>query len=101
MLMMPYSFFCSLFLVGVSRSVLSNSDVERNSGGKILVHCALGISRSPIVVIAFVMKRLGMKFEEAYEFVKKKRSIIRPNDGFCQQVRQMEESLMNNTENEK
>jgi hypothetical protein len=49
---------------------------------RILIHCASGISRSPTVVIAFLMRRFGMPLMEAYEAVFQARPCINPNDGF-------------------
>lgn len=48
----------------------------------VLVHCQAGVSRSPSVVIAFLMSHLGLSYSEAKEFVKKKRSCIAPNKRF-------------------
>ncbi len=36
----------------------------------VLVHCQMGISRSSSLVIAFLMKEYGMKYEEAKIFTK-------------------------------
>jgi hypothetical protein len=52
----------------------------RNTG--VLVHCRKGVSRSATIVIAYVMKHQGIPFEDAFEYVKQKRSIINPNLGF-------------------
>jgi len=48
----------------------------------VLVHCHMGVSRSATVVIAYLMKYFHMTHREAYNFVKKKRSVINPNEGF-------------------
>lgn len=53
-----------------------------SSGGKVLVHCYAGISRSATVVIAYLMSTQDKSFREAYDFVKSKRSEINPNEGF-------------------
>ena len=63
-------------------------DVVKNNG-KILVHCSYGISRSASMVIAYFIKN-GMSYDEAYNFVKSKRNIIEPNDGFKEQLRSLE-----------
>lgn len=52
----------------------------------VLVHCFQGKSRSATVVIAFFMEKNKWKFDEAFEFVKKKREIISPNQGFISQL---------------
>lgn len=48
----------------------------------IICHCNAGISRSATVIIAYLIKRKHMTFQEAYNLVKIKRPSIRPNDGF-------------------
>ena len=52
------------------------------SEGRVYVHCAMGISRSSTVVIAYRMHYLHENLKEAYERTKRKRSIIAPNPGF-------------------
>ena len=45
-----------------------------------------GVSRSATLVIAYLMKSKGMKFADALAFLRSKRSKVRPNDNFVQQV---------------
>jgi len=52
----------------------------------ILVHCLYGISRSVTCVIAYLIKYHQMTSEKAYKFVKSKRSVMNPNDGFLKQL---------------
>ena len=52
----------------------------------VLVHCQSGISRSPTILMHFLMKHLGWSREYAYERVKEKRSCIKPNNGFLIQL---------------
>lgn len=54
-------------------------------GGKVLVHCSQGISRSATIVIAYLISE-GMTYEEACQLVKEKRSVTNPNPGFRQQL---------------
>jgi len=58
----------------------------RSAGGVALVHCALGISRSVTICLAYLVKYEGRTLREAYFEVKKKRPIIRPNEGFWRQL---------------
>jgi hypothetical protein len=39
------------------------------------------------------MKKKKMKLDEAYDFVKKKRSIIEPNEGFLLELKKYEDFL--------
>lgn len=58
----------------------------RNEGSKVLVHCKMGISRSASVVIAYAMKAYNWNFDKALKHVKKKRSCIKPNTNFLNQL---------------
>lgn len=57
-----------------------------NKDGNVLVHCRAGISRSSSVVIHYIMKKYNKSYQEALSFVKEKRSIVQPNDGFMRQL---------------
>jgi len=61
-------------------SVLFN----RGQQVKILVHCQLGISRSPTVVIAYLMKFHKMNLWQATDKTAQGRGIIYPNEGFLE-----------------
>ncbi|XP_045783319.1 LOW QUALITY PROTEIN: protein phosphatase Slingshot [Maniola jurtina] len=58
----------------------------RNEGSKVLVHCKMGISRSASVVIAYAMKAFNWNFDKALRHVKAKRSCIKPNNNFLNQL---------------
>ncbi|XP_017123906.2 protein phosphatase Slingshot isoform X1 [Drosophila elegans] len=55
-------------------------------GSKVLVHCKMGVSRSASVVIAYAMKAYKWEFQQALEHVKKRRSCIKPNKNFLNQL---------------
>ena len=57
----------------------------------VLVHCAFGVSRSSTLVIAFLMRRLGIGYLDALSFVRRKRPVVKPNMGFEQQLRAWEQ----------
>lgn len=59
----------------------------------VLVHCYAGVSRSPALVIAYLMATKGWGLEEAYDFVKERRRIIKPNRSFINQLEQWEIEL--------
>lgn len=60
---------------------------------KVLVHCVAGISRSPAIVIGFLMRYAKMNMNDAYDFVKRKRSIVSPNLNFMGQLLEYEKRL--------
>ena len=65
----------------------------RNAGRVLLVHCNAGVSRAPTIVIAYLMAEYCMTFEDAFQLVKDKRSFIRPNVGFIEQLKSYESAL--------
>lgn len=62
------------------------SEAIENSNGTVLVHCAAGVSRSASIVLAYIMKKFEMDFNEALKFVQKSRTSVSPNSGFCKQL---------------
>ncbi|XP_052058238.1 dual specificity protein phosphatase 10-like isoform X2 [Mytilus californianus] len=68
-------------------------DEARADGGKILVHCQAGVSRSATATIAYILKHSKMNVMEAYRHVKCKRVIIAPNFNFMGQLMEFEQCL--------
>jgi len=62
-----------------------------------MVHCNAGISRSPSVIIAFLMKYKKIKLNEAFDLVRSKRKSICPNPGFWEQLKSFERELFNSS----
>ncbi|XP_078523528.1 protein phosphatase Slingshot homolog 1 isoform X1 [Lissotriton helveticus] len=62
----------------------------KKNHSKCLVHCKMGVSRSASTVIAYAMKEFDWSLEKAYNYVKQKRSITRPNAGFMRQLSEYE-----------
>uniref|UniRef100_T1JMK9 protein-serine/threonine phosphatase n=1 Tax=Strigamia maritima TaxID=126957 RepID=T1JMK9_STRMM len=65
----------------------------RRRGGKTLVHCVAGISRSVSLCIAYLMKYEGMSLRKAYQYIKGRRPIAHPNHGFFKQLIEYEKRL--------
>lgn len=65
-----------------------------NSGGRVLVHCNLGVSRSSSVSIAYLIQSRGWTLSQAYDYIKERRTCIRPNRGFLQQLSVWEEKIL-------
>ncbi|XP_026707319.1 dual specificity protein phosphatase 5 [Athene cunicularia] len=72
-------------------------DYVRRTGGKILVHCEAGISRSPTICMAYLMKTKKLCLEEAFDYIKQRRSLISPNFGFMGQLLQYESEILSST----
>lgn len=71
-----------------------SSDSVRDASGRVLVHCQAGISRSATICLAYLMKRKRVRLDEAFEFVRRRRSIISPNFSFMGQLLQFESQLL-------
>ncbi|KYO22594.1 inactive dual specificity phosphatase 27 [Alligator mississippiensis] len=67
--------------------------------GKILVSSEMGISRSAVLVAAYLMIYHHMTILEALMTLRKKRAIY-PNDGFLKQLRDLNEQLLEEREEE-
>ncbi|KAI5211208.1 Dual Specificity Protein Phosphatase 26 [Manis pentadactyla] len=64
----------------------------RQPGGRILVHCAVGVSRSATLVLAYLMLYHHLTLVEAIKKVKDHRGII-PNRGFLRQLLALDRRL--------
>jgi dual specificity phosphatase 12 len=56
----------------------------------ILIHCTMGISRSPTIIIAYLMRKYGTKREDALAFVRSKQK-VKPSANFARQLQVWEE----------
>lgn len=67
---------------------MANAFIEEGlQKGNVLVHCHFGVSRSATLVIAYIMQKYNLSFEQAYVLVRQRRRFINPNNGFCEQLR--------------
>jgi len=66
-------------------------DAELTQGNCVLVHCHQGMSRSATITCAYLMKKLGICFDEAIKLQMESRKIaFVPNHDFKQQLRDYE-----------
>ncbi|PNF18396.1 Dual specificity protein phosphatase 19 [Cryptotermes secundus] len=63
------------------------------TGECVFVHCNAGISRSAAVVIAYLMRKKCMSYQEAFLHLKTRRSVINPNPGFVKQLKDYEKII--------
>ncbi|KAG6443642.1 dual specificity protein phosphatase 1B-like [Manduca sexta] len=56
--------------------------------GNVLVHCHFGVSRSATIVMAYLMEKYKLSFEQAFVYVRQRRRFINPNPGFVSQLRE-------------
>ncbi|XP_069719407.1 dual specificity protein phosphatase 13B-like [Phaenicophaeus curvirostris] len=83
------NFNLSIYFYPVARYIKAALNSPR---GKVLVHCAMGISRSATLVLAFLMICEDMSLADAIRTVRSHRGIC-PNSGFLKQLRELDLQL--------
>ena len=71
-------------------------ELARKKNQKILIHCKLGVSRSPTILIGYLIKYMGYSTKLALDFLKSKRSQVHPNSGFISQLYSFERNTRKN-----
>ncbi|XP_076835458.1 protein phosphatase Slingshot homolog 2b isoform X2 [Brachyhypopomus gauderio] len=66
----------------------------KKAGAKCLVHCKMGVSRSASTVIAYAMKEYGWDLERAFDYVKERRAVTKPNPSFMRQLEEYQGILL-------
>uniref|UniRef100_UPI0037E7F6EB protein phosphatase Slingshot homolog 2b n=1 Tax=Semicossyphus pulcher TaxID=241346 RepID=UPI0037E7F6EB len=66
----------------------------KKAGSKCLVHCKMGISRSAATVIAYAMKEHGWDLKKAFDYVKERRTVTKPNPSFMRQLEEYQGILL-------
>jgi dual specificity MAP kinase phosphatase len=68
-------------------------EMVRRKGGNVLVHCYAGVSRSPAIVMAYMIAMYRMNVMDSYRFVKRFRDIIEPNFHFMGQLMEFDQRI--------
>ncbi|KAK3291560.1 protein-tyrosine phosphatase-like protein [Chaetomium fimeti] len=66
-------------------------DAQHEVGRRVLVHCIAGVSRSPTVVVAYLVRKWRKGLDKTLKYVKGKRKEVRPSPNFMEQLRVWEE----------
>ncbi|XP_028274961.1 protein phosphatase Slingshot homolog 2 isoform X2 [Parambassis ranga] len=66
----------------------------KKAGAKCLVHCKMGVSRSASTVIAYAMKEYGWTLDTAFDYVKERRAVTKPNPSFMKQLEEYQGILL-------
>jgi hypothetical protein len=75
------------------RRVVNFVDDNRRAGRNTFVHCRNGVSRSGLVVVAYLMFKNHWTRDEALAFVRSKREIARPNQAFMERLLEWEREV--------
>ncbi|XP_057642318.1 dual specificity protein phosphatase 13 isoform X2 [Chionomys nivalis] len=86
-------FDLSVYFLPVARYIRDALNTPRN---RVLVHCAMGVSRSATVVLAFLMICENMTLVDAIQTVQVHRDIC-PNSGFLRQLQVLDNRLRRET----
>jgi protein-tyrosine phosphatase len=73
--------------------VIDTIDSYLSHNQRVVVNCFAGISRSTSIVLAYIMYKYKLTLLESLQFVRSKRSIVNPNPGFLQQLKNLEPVL--------
>jgi protein tyrosine phosphatase len=60
---------------------------KSNTKNRILIHCSMGVSRSPTVAIMYIMKKFQLSFEDAHSLILLHREKSDPIDSFLDELR--------------
>lgn len=72
--------------------VFKNYFSKTKSNARILIHCSLGMSRSPTIAIMYLMKKFRLPFDDAYSLILMHREKSAPIDSFLDELRDFEKA---------
>jgi protein-tyrosine phosphatase len=69
---------------------------QHDAGNTVYVHCRNGVSRSAMVVVAYLMHIKGWSRDEALRFVQARRPVARPHPAFMRLLLEWEQQITGN-----
>lgn len=76
-------------MLAIAKECFPIIDTNLAQGKIVVVNCQMGISRSTSIVIYYLMTKLKMSYEEAFDIIYEKRWFIKPNIGFEQALKSL------------
>lgn len=69
------------------------ADEARSNQKGVLVHCLAGVSRSVTITVAYLMYKMSLSLNDAFNLVRSRKSNIAPNFHFMEQLYNFEREL--------
>lgn len=73
--------------------VIEKINEVRDRGGRTLMHCFAGVSRSATFTLAYLVSEQRHTLRQAHDFLLAKRPCIKPNIGFWRQLIEFERTV--------
>ena len=80
----------SFNLLGEIDKIINKIDKKIQKGENVLVHCKMGVSRAPSIIIAYLIIKRGMSYNASFEWVLKINPKIAPNLGYLMQLQNLD-----------
>jgi len=76
----------------IIQDVFKNHCYKKNSDKRILIHCSMGVSRSPTIAVMYMMKKFNILLEDALKLMFFHREKAAPIDSFQDELKLFEEN---------
>lgn len=80
--------YCNIFV-----NWLPFTEEARGQKKGVLVHCLAGVSRSVTITVAYLMAKLNMSLNDAFNLVRARKTNVAPNFHFMEQLHTFEGEL--------
>ncbi|KAF8911671.1 protein-tyrosine phosphatase-like protein [Gymnopilus junonius] len=74
--------------IDIANNFIESTRALKN--GKVLVHCTAGVSRSPTIIVVYLMRAYGMSLKDALGMVIRARPSANPNQVLLQRLKEVE-----------